>query len=154
MDCHLRKATHLDLPTILEFIVDDEFAQQTDSLSSEFFDRYQKAFDDIIKSKYFDYYVFEHDASVIGSFQWMELPTLGFKGETRVQIETIRIKRSLRGQGFGTKMMQEAIKLARDKGATCMQLTSGKRREGAHNLYTRLGMEATHEGFKLRWSLA
>jgi GNAT superfamily N-acetyltransferase len=43
-----------------------------------------------------------------------------------------------------------AVDEARRRGCALVQLTSDKRRGDAHRFYSRLGFEATHEGFKLR----
>jgi GNAT superfamily N-acetyltransferase len=46
-------------------------------------------------------------------------------------------------------MMQHAIDESRRAGCRIVQLTSDKRRTGAHAFYKSLGFAATHEGFKL-----
>jgi GNAT superfamily N-acetyltransferase len=46
-------------------------------------------------------------------------------------------------------MMRFAIERCRERGCGVVQLTSNKKRSDAHRFYSRLGFEATHEGFKL-----
>ena len=46
-------------------------------------------------------------------------------------------------------MMQEAIKYAKSKGASIIQLTTNKQRTSAKHFYEKLGFEASHEGMKL-----
>jgi len=46
--------------------------------------------------------------------------------------------------------MKYAIKLSKEKGCGIFQLTSNKNRiEKAHKFYKNLGMDSTHEGYKL-----
>jgi GNAT superfamily N-acetyltransferase len=47
-------------------------------------------------------------------------------------------------------MLTWAIAEARRRDCALVQLTSDKRREGAHRFYARLGFTASHEGFKLQ----
>ena len=46
---------------------------------------------------------------------------------------------------------QQAIERCRERGCFLVQLTSNKQRLDAHRFYDRLGFEATHEGYKLRF---
>ena len=53
-----------------------------------------------------------------------------------------------RGTGVGRAMIEWAITQAAARGCGLVQLTSDKRRPGAHRFYAALGFVATHEGFK------
>ncbi len=46
-------------------------------------------------------------------------------------------------------MIEWAIAESRKRGCGLVQLTSDKRRAGAHAFYEALGFQATHEGYKL-----
>jgi GNAT superfamily N-acetyltransferase len=46
-------------------------------------------------------------------------------------------------------MMEWALRRARDRGCRMAQLTTDKRRTGAHRFYASLGFVASHEGMKL-----
>ena len=56
-------------------------------------------------------------------------------------IEDVIVDDSARGQGIGEALMQYAIKLARDKGAQNIALTSNPLRKAANRLYLRVGFK-------------
>jgi GNAT superfamily N-acetyltransferase len=53
-----------------------------------------------------------------------------------------------RGRGIGGRLIEQALRHARERGCAIAQLTSDKRRVEAHRFYGRLGFAASHEGFK------
>ena len=67
----------------------------------------------------------------------------------RGQIEGVRVASAERGGGIGRAMIEWAIAESRKRGCGLVQLTSDKRRSGAHAFYEALGFQATHEGYKL-----
>ena len=67
----------------------------------------------------------------------------------RGQIEGVRVASAERGGGIGRAMIAWAIAESRKRGCGLVQLTSDKRRAGAHAFYEALGFQATHEGYKL-----
>lgn len=87
---------------------------------------------------------------VVGTLQLTVIPGLARRGALRAQIEAVRVAERLRGRGVGGQMLSWAIEEAGRRGCTLVQLTSDKRRAGAHRLYDRLGFTASHEGFKLQ----
>jgi GNAT superfamily N-acetyltransferase len=88
--------------------------------------------------------------AVVGTLQLTFIPGLARRGALRAQIEAVRVSQQLRGQGIGAELLGWAIQEADRRGCALVQLTSDKRREGAHRLYGRLGFIASHEGFKLQ----
>ncbi len=86
---------------------------------------------------------------VVGTLQLTVIPDLARRGARRAQIEAVRIRRELRGQGLGHALFAWAIEEARRRDRSLVQLTSDKRRADAHRFYGRLGFVASHEGFKL-----
>jgi GNAT superfamily N-acetyltransferase len=88
--------------------------------------------------------------AVVGTLQLTFIPGLARRGALRAQIEAVRVRADLRGQGLGQALLAWAIEQARVRGCALVQLTSDKRRVDAHRLYGRLGFTASHEGFKLR----
>jgi GNAT superfamily N-acetyltransferase len=87
---------------------------------------------------------------VVGTLQLTFIPGLARRGGLRAQIEAVRVREDLRGQGLGHELFAWAVAEARHRGCTLVQLTSDKRRDEAHRFYGRLGFVASHEGFKLR----
>jgi GNAT superfamily N-acetyltransferase len=67
----------------------------------------------------------------------------------RGQIERVRVAAAERGTGIGRAMIEWAVAECRERGCGLVQLTSDKRRSGAHEFYEALGFQATHEGYKL-----
>jgi ribosomal protein S18 acetylase RimI-like enzyme len=59
----------------------------------------------------------------------------------RAWIEDVITDEAARGQGVGTALTQEALRLARERGARTVDLTSRPSREAAGRLYERLGFE-------------
>jgi GNAT superfamily N-acetyltransferase len=90
------------------------------------------------------------DGTVAGTMQLTFIPGLARQGALRAQIEAVRVAPGYRGQGLGEAMFRWAIGEAGRRGCGLVQLTSDKRRPGAHRFYERLGFSASHEGFKLQ----
>lgn len=49
-----------------------------------------------------------------------------------------------RGGGIGTKLVQRALRIAREAGCEVLELSSNGSRTDAHRLYERLGLSKTH----------
>lgn len=82
-------------------------------------------------------------------FQVTFTPYLTYQGGWRATIEGVRVARSLRAQGVGRSLVEEAVARARSRGCHLVQLTTDKTREDAKVFYERLGFAATPEGMKL-----
>lgn len=111
--------------------------------------RFRAAFDAIEADPNNWLYVAEHNGLVVGSFQITRIPGLSRHGAFRAMLENVFVDPDHRGAGIGTEMMNWAVAHCRDLGCSMVQLTSNKLRLDAHRFYSRLGFEATHEGFKL-----
>jgi ribosomal protein S18 acetylase RimI-like enzyme len=59
----------------------------------------------------------------------------------KATIEDVVVSEQARGKGVGTLLMEEAIKIAKTKGAKAVDLTSRPSREAANKLYLKLGFE-------------
>ena len=81
--------------------------------------------------------------------QLTSIPGLARAGATRLQIEAVRVRAELRGNGLGGAMIAWAVAEGRRRGAGLVQLTSDQTRLDAHRFYERLGFAASHVGFKL-----
>ena len=93
--------------------------------------------------------VAERDGQIVGILQLSFIPGLTRSGMWRGQIEGVRVASAERGTGIGRAMIEWAIAESRKRGCGLVQLTSDKRRAGAHAFYEALGFQATHEGYKL-----
>jgi ribosomal protein S18 acetylase RimI-like enzyme len=59
----------------------------------------------------------------------------------RAWIEDVVVDTSLRGKGIGEALTREALRVAKESGATTVDLTSRPSREAANRLYQRVGFE-------------
>ncbi len=144
-----RKATLNELRAIVNLLLEDELGQTRESKKIELDQRYIDAFNriDIDCNQYL--MVVEKGGEMVGTCHLTIMPSLTFTGQTRMQIEAVRILKKYRGQKIGEWMMQEAMRYGKSKGASIIQLTTNKKRTSAKNFYERLGFEASHEGMKM-----
>jgi len=66
-----------------------------------------------------------------------------------MNIEAVRVDRSLRNQGVGEWMMKQSVKIAQKNKCKIIQLTTNKTRRKAKIFYEKLGFKATHNGMKM-----
>ncbi len=62
-------------------------------------------------------------------------------------IEDVVVDGDARGKGVATKLMERAIKTARDNGATKIELTSNPTRVAANRMYKKLGFKLRETNF-------
>jgi GNAT superfamily N-acetyltransferase len=144
----VRRAARDDVPAIVALIAADQLgaAREGGDLAP-----YERAFAAIDADPAQLLAVATDEAgAVAGTLQLTVIPGLARRGALRAQIEAVRVREDLRGQGLGHALLAWAIEEARRRGCALVQLTSDKRRPEAHRFYGRLGFTASHEGFKLR----
>lgn len=78
------------------------------------------------------------DGQVYGS---LTLVVFAIPTGLRAWIEDVVVDGDARGKGVGAALNEAALSLARDLGATTVDLTSRPSREAANRLYQRLGFE-------------
>ncbi len=79
---------------------------------------------------------------VVATYQITFISGLSLRAARRAQIESVRVSRSLRGQGIGRQMFADAI-------GALVQLTMNAQRGDANRFYESLGFVPSHTGFKL-----
>ncbi len=146
---HIRKATKEDLPQIIEMLANDILGQKRENFQIPLPEVYYAAFSRIDSDPNQELIVVEIQGKVAGTMQISHLQYLTYQGGMRTQVEAVRIREDLTGQGIGQKMIEWAINSAKEKGAHMVQLTSDKLRPDAIRFYERLGFKSTHEGMKL-----
>ena len=144
----IRKAKISDLNEVISLLNDDSLGSDRESVSKKDKQKYMSAFSELLGSNYFDIFVMEQKGEVIGFYQIMYLPHISFKGASRAQIESVRIRSDIRGQGLGTQLIRHSIERGRKRGCAVFQLTSNKQRIKAKKFYDKLGLIASHEGYK------
>lgn len=79
------------------------------------------------------------DGHIYGS---MTLVVFTIPTGVRAWIEDVVVDEAARGKGVGALLNQTALDMAKEMGATTVDLTSRPSREAANRLYQRLGFEA------------
>lgn len=149
---NFRKATTLDLPSIVKMLADDELGKTRENYQVPLPLEYVKAFDNILSDHMQELIVVEDESTeIIGTLQLSFIQYLTYRGGIRAQIEAVRIRKDKRGQGIGKKMFEWAINRAKARNAHLLQLTTDKKRPQAIQFYEDLGFSATHEGMKIHF---
>ncbi|MFI9406929.1 GNAT family N-acetyltransferase [Nocardia sp. NPDC052316] len=142
-----RSATIDDLSAMVTMLADDTLGSTRESADD--LNLYRAAFAEIEDDPRQELLVAEHRGAVVGTAQLSFLPGLARKGAVRAQIEAVRVDRAMRGLGLGSRLIEECVRRARERGCALVQLTSHGSRVDAHRFYGKLGFEASHAGFKL-----
>ena len=146
---YFRKANSEDVEKIVSLLIQDEFGKGREDLSKSLLENYFKAFIRIISNPCDELIVAELNHELIGFLQISYLQHMTFQGGIAAQIESARIQKEYRMQGYGTQMFQYAINKAKNRGCHRVQLMTDKRRFEAKRFYEKIGFKATHEGMKL-----
>ena len=144
-----RRAAPDDLRTIVALLADDPIGRGRESPGTQLDTCYREAFAAIDHDPNQLLAVAERSGRVIGVLQLSFIPGLTRRGMWRGQIEGVRIATAERGSGIGRAMLEWAIGECRKRDCGLVQLTSDKRRSGAHSFYEALGFRPTHQGYKL-----
>ena len=144
-----RMASEEDLQEIVSMLADDELGKTRETVSHLIEEKYIQSFRDIEAQAGNQILLATENDAITGCLQLTFIPTLARGGQKRAQIEGVRVHKSHRGKGVGRALFEEAIRLAKEAGCGIVQLTTDKRRGGAHAFYEKLGFEVTHEGMKL-----
>lgn len=145
----IRRATLDDVPAIVALLADDVLGRAREVSATPLDPRYAGAFAAIDTDPNQLLMVMERNGTVVGCCQITVIPGLSNIGRWLGQIEGVRIAASERGKGLGEILIRWAIDECRRRGCGAVQLTTDKRRTGAHRFYERLGFVASHEGMKL-----
>ena len=144
-----RRAKRGDLETIITMFADDELGKTREDASLPLNRRYTDAFAALDGDPNQYLLVGERDGTVIAYLQITFMHHLSRLGSLRGQVESVRVRSDLRGQGIGKQLMQESIRLCRERGCSLVQLTTDVKRERTRRFYEDLGFEVTHHGMKM-----
>ena len=134
-------------------LANDELGQLREDYQEPLPEKYYRAFENIDRDPNQELIVIEDKNSVIiGTLQLTFVQYLTYQGGIRAQIEAVRIREDVRGQGIGEKLFQWAINRSKERGAHLLQLTTDKKRPEALRFYEKLGFKASHEGMKLHFN--
>lgn len=149
MQLRYRVAKPADLENLVALLSNDPLGSKREDSTTPLNDAYTAALNAIEDDPNNELLVVELESSLVGMLQITFIPYLTHIGSWRCLIEAVRIHSDFRGQGIGEQMLKYAIKVAKDRGCSIVQLTSDKQRPDAIRFYEKLGFKATHEGFKL-----
>lgn len=151
MSLTFRNARRDEVPLIVALLADDVLGQGREAANTaDTADTapYFVAFDAMQNEASNAVLVAEQDGEIVATYQLTFISGLSLKASRRAQIESVRVARSVRGQGVGAKLMADAEARSRAAGCSLLQLTSNKSRSRALEFYQRLGFTASHIGFK------
>lgn len=144
-----RRARYDDLPEIVRMLSDDALGAQREEYADPVPGSYIEAFKALSDGPNNMLVVAEQDDVIVGTMQLTFIPSISFRGGTRLLIESVRVDRPFRGQGIGERMFEWAIGQARERDCVMVQLTTNAERPDALRFYERLGFKASHVGLKL-----
>ena len=136
-----------DLAALVALLADDPLGATRERSGDD--GAYRAAFGAIEVDPHNDVLVAEDAGEVVGCVQVTITHGLSRAGTTRATLEGVRVRKDRRGSGVGEALLRRAMEIARERGATLVQLTTDARRPEARRFYERLGFEATHHGMKL-----
>jgi predicted N-acetyltransferase YhbS len=148
----VREATLGDLQCILKLYA--QLFSNTDQASengTELLSAHYDAFSEIKRSP--DSYVFvaESAGAVVGTIAISIIPNLSHGGRPWGVIENVVVDERARKSSIGATLMRHAIDLARAQGCFRVILSSSVHREGSHEFYQRLGLEAFGYSFNMHF---
>jgi GNAT superfamily N-acetyltransferase len=77
------------------------------------------------------------------------VPSIPHGGAPWAIVEHVVVEETQRSKGYGERLMEEAVRLAREVGACKVSLGSNIRRTASHRFYERIGFQASQKGFIL-----
>lgn len=100
---------------------------------------------------YPDYTLYSADLGgrVVGTFSLLVMDKLGHLGAPSAIVDDVIVAADMQGGGIGRAMMEEAARLAREKGCYKLTLSSNMKREKAHAFYDAIGFERHGYSFRL-----
>jgi len=142
-----RDATEADLPVVVHLLADDRFGRDRERDEIPLPECYAQGFRAML-AQGGRLILAEQDGAVIGCLQFNVLHGVSDQGQSRAQVEGVRVDSSRRGGGIGAVLMRYAMDEARAAGCEVMQLTTRSDRTEAQAFYTRLGFVHSHTGMK------
>jgi ribosomal protein S18 acetylase RimI-like enzyme len=150
MNFDFREARETDITDLVKLLADDVLGASREDLKIPLNHHYTDAFYSIEKDGNNELIVVESNGELVGMLQLTFIPYLTHTGSWRCLIEGVRIAKTHRRMGLGSKFVDWAIDRAKTRNCSIVQLTSDKQRPDAIRFYESHGFEATHEGFKLK----
>ncbi len=145
MSVVFREAIEADLPVIIALLSNDYLGKSRESADLS---TYRQAFQAIAADPNNAVIVGDLNGQIVASYQLTVIAHISLSAIRRAQIEGVRVDGSVRGQGIGAAMLQDAETRARAAGAKLLQLTMNSSRDEARRFYEANGFQPSHIGFK------
>lgn len=142
-----RDAIEADLPAVVRLLADDRFGRERERDETPLPGCYSAGFRAMLAQDG-RLILAELDGAVVGCLQLNVIHGVSTQGQSRAQIEGVRVDTKRRGAGIGTALMRFAMDQARQASCDIMQLTTRTDRVEAQSFYTRLGFTHSHAGMK------
>jgi len=143
-----RDAAEADLPEVVRLLADDWFGRGRERDETPLPDSYIRGFHAML-AQGGRLMLAEQDGAVVGCLQFNVIHGVSQQGQSRAQVEGVRVDSARRGGGIGAALMRHAMEKARTAGCGVMQLTTNTGRTEAQTFYARLGFTHSHAGMKL-----
>lgn len=143
-----RDATEADLPRIVQLLADDRFGAGREQDVSPLPASYARGFR-AMQAQGGRIILAVLDGAVVGCLQLNVLHGVSQQGQSRAQVEGVRVDSARRGAGIGAALMRHAMVEARAAGCAILQLTTRTDRAEAQRFYARLGFVHSHAGMKV-----
>ena len=143
----IRKITEKDLDTLMNLYV--QLSPVNEGLAIE---KRNEVWEQIQKDDKITYLgAYENDQLIATCFLTI-VPNFSNHGRPIGYIENVVTDEKWRGKGVGTKLLNEAITMAKSQNCYKVFLESGITRTGAHEFYRTLGFDDTHKkAFNIRF---
>jgi ribosomal protein S18 acetylase RimI-like enzyme len=142
-----RDAIEADLPMVVHLLADDRFGRGRERDETPLPECYTRGFRAML-AQGGRLILAEQDGAVVGCLQFNVLHGVSQQGQSRAQVEGVRVDSTRRGGGIGAALMRYAMDEARAAGCRLMQLTTRSDRTEARSFYARLGFVHSHAGMK------
>jgi len=126
VNLNFREANESDVPALVDLLADDVLGAKREDISIPLNPNYLDAFHSIEADSNNELTVVEADGGLVGMLQLTFIPYLTHIGSWRCLIEGVRIANTYRGKGLGTEFINWAIKRAKERRCSIVQLTSDK----------------------------
>ena len=110
---------------------------------------YQKTLNEIDTIPGYELLIAEENDEIVGSMVLLIMPNLSHRASPWALVENMIIDPKQQRRNVGRKLMEYAVRRAKDKGCYRIILNSNKKRRRAHKFYRSLGFEASAYGFSL-----
>ena len=143
-----RDAAEADLPDIVRLLADDRFGAGRERDVSPLPPSYLAGFR-AMQAQGGRIILAMQDGAVVGCLQFNVIHGVSQQGQSRAQVEGVRVESACRGGGIGAALMRHAMAEARAAGCAVLQLTTNRDRTEAQAFYARLGFVHSHAGMKV-----